>query len=80
MKETLHGNGWSDCFGVCDRLLQQLEPFDEAIELAEYQLGSLSLLELWAYSAFGDVDGDLAGWDWTLYERLILCKLGMFIT
>lgn len=77
LRETLHGNEWSDFFGVCDRLLEQLKPFDKAIELAEGQLSSLSLLELLsylsvlAYSCLGEGDGR----DWAVFERIILRKL-----
>ena len=40
---------WQVFFGVCDRLLDQLKPFDELIGNAEKQLEHLSLLELIAY-------------------------------
>lgn len=49
LRETLSGDAWQEFFGVCDRLLQQLEPFDDAIVQAESQLKSLSLLELLSY-------------------------------
>ena len=81
LRETLSGDAWEEFFGVCDRLLQQLEPFDEAIAQAENQLKSLSLLELLsylsvlAYGRLGEVDDDPAGKDWGVYERIVLRKL-----
>lgn len=73
---------WCEFFGVCDRLLEQLEPFDEALALAEHQLEPLSLLELLsylsvlAYGRLGKVeDGASAAGDWQVYERIILRKL-----
>ncbi|SBW85142.1 hypothetical protein PVE_P0099 (plasmid) [Pseudomonas veronii 1YdBTEX2] len=81
LRETLNGEAWQEFFGVCDRLLQQLEPFDEAIAQAEDQLKSLSLLELLsylsvlAYGCLGEVDDDPAGKDWGVYERIVLRKL-----
>ena len=81
LRETLSCDAWQEFFGVCDRLLQQLEPFDEAIAQAEHQLKPLSLLELLsylsvtAYSRLGDVDDDPAGKDWGVYERIVLRKL-----
>jgi len=82
LRETLRCDAWHEFFGVCDRLLQQLEPFDEAIAQAENQLKSLSLLELLAYlsvlayEAFaGDVPADRSGQQWQVYNRIILRKL-----
>lgn len=81
LRETLSGAAWQEFFGVCDRLLQQLEPFDEVIVQAESQLKSLSLLELLSYLsvlAYGRLGGegdDPAGKDWGVYERIVLRKL-----
>ncbi len=81
LRETLSCDAWQEFFGVCDRLLRQLEPFDEAIVQAESQLKSLSLLELLsylsvlAYGRLGGVDDDPAGKDWRVYERIVLRKL-----
>ncbi|WP_417663477.1 NERD domain-containing protein [Pseudomonas sp.] len=81
LRETQSSYAWQEFFGVCDRLLQQLEPFDEAILQAEHRLKSLSLLELLsylsvlAYGRLGEVDDDPAGKDWGVYERIVLRKL-----
>ena len=81
LRETLSSDAWQEFFCVCDRLLQQLEPFDEAIVQAENQLKSLSLLELLsylsvlAYGRLGEVDDDPAAKDWAVYERIVLRKL-----
>jgi hypothetical protein len=68
--------------GVCDRLLDQLRPFDELIAIAEKQLKHLSLLELFpylsvlAYEAFAeDVPTDRSGQQWKVYNRIILNKM-----
>ncbi|HCW1033970.1 TPA: NERD domain-containing protein [Pseudomonas aeruginosa] len=72
---------WQTFFGVCERLLLQLEPFDTVIKSTERQLQSLSLLELLsylsvlAYARLGEAGDDPAGMDWVAYERVILRKL-----
>lgn len=82
MRVALQDEEWREFFGVCDRLLNQLKPFDELIARAEKQLESLSLLELFsylsvlAYQAFADdAPGDPAGRRWTVYSRIIVRKL-----
>ncbi|GAC1030977.1 hypothetical protein thsps21_18040 [Pseudomonas sp. No.21] len=81
LHESLSSAEWMEFFGVCGRLLQQLEPFDEAIVQAEKKLKSLSLIELLsylsvlAYSRLAEVDAEMAGRDWGVYERVILRKL-----
>ncbi|HDY5065716.1 TPA: NERD domain-containing protein, partial [Pseudomonas aeruginosa] len=45
LRAELAGEEWQVFFGVCDRLLDQLKPFDELIANAEKQLEHLSLLE-----------------------------------
>ncbi|MDI6529431.1 NERD domain-containing protein [Pseudomonas otitidis] len=82
LRAALSGDEWQVFFGVCDRLLDQLKPFDELIALAEKQLKHLSLLELFsylsvlAYHAFTE-DGseDPSGQQWNVYNRIILNKL-----
>lgn len=49
MRALLAGDEWQVFFGVCDRLLDQLKPFDELIARSEKQLKHLSLLELFSY-------------------------------
>lgn len=82
LRAALVGGEWQVFFGVCDRLLDQLKPFDELITNAEKQLGHLSLLELFsylsvlAYQAFAeDAPDDRSGQQWQVYNRIILRKL-----
>jgi len=82
LRAALAGDEWQVFFGVCDRLLDQLRPFDELIAIAEKQLKHLSLLELFsylsvlAYEAFAeDVPADRSGQHWKVYNRIILNKL-----
>lgn len=78
LRAALEEEGWQIFFGVCERLLEQLEPFDELIFKAEEQLEHLSLLELLsylsvlAYQAFTDeVQADPSGQQWEVYNRII---------
>lgn len=72
---------WQLFFGVCDRLLDQLKPFDELIALAEKQLKHLSLLDLFsylsvlAYQPFSEDGSDDPSGQWKVYNRIILNKL-----
>ncbi len=82
LRTALAGDEWQVFFGVCDRLLDQLKPFDELIANAEKQLEHLSLLELFsylsvlAYQAFSeDASDDRSGQQWRVYNRIILRKL-----
>lgn len=82
LRAALAGDEWQVFFGVCDRLLDQLKPFDELIASAEKQLKHLSLLELFsylsvlAYQAFSaDGSDDPSGQQWKVYNRIILNKL-----
>ena len=82
LRDNLVSKDWCEFFGVCDRLLEQLKPFDDAIALAESHLKSLSLLELLSYlsvTAYGQLGaakgrGSTAG-DWDVYDRIIARKL-----
>ncbi|WP_286700332.1 NERD domain-containing protein [Aeromonas sp. 62-46] len=82
LRDGLGSEDWCEFFGVCDRLLEQLEPFDEVIALAESHLKSLSLLEFLSYLSvlaferLGEVkDSETSTGDWDVYERIILRKL-----
>lgn len=82
LREALTGEEWQVFFDVCDRLLDQLKPFDELIGNAEKQLELLSLLELFsylsvlAYEAYAeDASNDRSGQQWQVYNRIILRKL-----
>ncbi|MCV3811742.1 NERD domain-containing protein [Pseudomonas aeruginosa] len=82
LRAEFAGEEWQVFFGVCDRLLDQLMPFDELIASAEKQLEHLSLLEFFsylsvlAYQAFSDdAADDRSGQQWKVYNRIILRKL-----
>lgn len=82
LRAALVGDEWQVFFGVCERLLDQLRPFDELIAMAEKQLKHLSLLELFsylsvlAYHAFTEEGSDdPSGQQWNVYNRIILNKL-----
>lgn len=82
LRAALSGNDWQEFFGVCDRLLDQLKPFDELITSAEKQLEHLSLSELFsylsvlAYQAFSEEGSDdPSGEQWKVYNRIISDKL-----
>lgn len=82
LRAALSGDEWQVFLGVCDRLLDQLRPFDELIAIAEKQLKHLSLLELFsylsvlAYETFAEeVPADRSGQQWNAYNRIILNRL-----
>jgi len=82
LSAALGGDEWRVFFGVCDRLLDQLKPFDELIARSDKQLEHLSLLELFsylsvlAYQTFSeDGSDDPSGQQWEVYSRIILRKL-----
>jgi hypothetical protein len=82
LRAALKGGDWQVFFGVCDRLLDQLKPFDELIASAEKQLEHLTLVELFSYlsvlayqSFTEDGSDDPSGQQWKVYNRIILNKL-----
>lgn len=82
LRAGLARDEWEVFFAVCDRLLDQLKPFDELIASAEKQLERLSLLELFSYlsvlayeAVTDDVPTDRSGKQWAVYNRIILRKL-----
>lgn len=82
LRAALDDEEWLTFFGVCDRLLEQLDPFDELILQAESQLEHLSLFELLSYlsvlayqSLTEDAADDPSGRQWEVYNRIILRKL-----
>jgi len=72
---------WITFFDVCDRLLEQLRPFDQIIEHAERALQKLSLLELLSYlsviacSNMLEESPDKLQQQWNVYDRIIQRKL-----
>ena len=48
-RDRVQGEEWRIFIGVCDRLLEQLQPFDQLIQRAQKQLAHLSLLETLSY-------------------------------
>ena len=82
LRAGLVGDEWELFLAVCDRLLDQLKPFDELIDHAEKQLERLSLLELFSYlsvlayeAVIDDASADRYGKQWQVYNRIILRKL-----
>lgn len=82
LRAALDGAEWQVFFGVCDRLLDQLTPFDELISSTEKQLEHLSLLELFSYLSVlayqtlsEETSNDYSGQQWKVYNRIILKKL-----
>jgi hypothetical protein len=83
LRSRVEGEGWRVFFGVCDRLVEQLTPFDQLIHTTQKSLSHLSLLEtlsylsILAYEQF--IPGkptDLGNDDWKVYSRIIANKLG----
>ena len=72
---------WITFFYVCDRLLEQLQPFDQIIEHAEQALKKLSLLELLSYlsviacSDMLEESPNKIQQQWNVYDRIIQRKL-----
>lgn len=72
---------WITFFDVCDRLLEQLQPFDQMIEHTEQALQKLSLLELLSYlsvlacSEMLEESPDKLHQQWNVYDRIIQRKL-----
>mgnify|MGYP003112168934 CR=1 FL=1 len=78
--KSVEGHEWEAFLNACNRLVEQLEPFDHWIEQAEQHLKTLSLLELMsylsilAYSALESAEQNTQQ-SWTVYERIIQRKL-----
>ncbi len=82
LRQKIKGEEWHVFVGVCDRLLEQLDPFDRLIQSAEKKLAHLSLIETLSYLSV------LAYWQfipgaptnseanaWHVYSRIISNKL-----
>ncbi len=82
LRDRLEGKEWRIFIGVCDRLIEQLQPFDQLIQRAQKQLAHLSLLETLSYLSVlayerlipGTPD-DPASDHWRVYNRIISDKL-----
>lgn len=82
LRDRTQGEEWRIFIGVCDRLLEQLQPFDHQILRAKKQLAHLSLLETLSYLSVlayerlipGVID-DPAEDYWRVYNRIISDKL-----
>ena len=82
LRNRVQGEEWRIFIGVCDRLLEQLEPFDVLIQRAQKQLAHLSLLEALSYLSVlayeqlipGIPDDPVKDY-WDVYNRIISDKL-----
>ena len=82
LRDQTRGEEWRIFISVCDRLLEQLHPFEEAIQKARKELAHLSLLETLSYLSvlayerlIPDAPDDPAGDHWRVYIRIISDKL-----
>jgi hypothetical protein len=82
LRSNVDSEDWQVFFGVCDRLLDQLNPFDEIIGNAESQLKCLSLLELFSYLsivAYAQLAEPITDKErqkeWEVFNRIITRKL-----
>ena len=82
LRHRVQGEEWRIFIGVCDRLLAQLQPFDQIIQRAQKQLAYLSLLETLSYLSvlayerlIPEAPDDPAGKHWRVYSRVISDKL-----
>jgi len=82
LRQKVKGDEWRIFIGVCDRLLEQLEPFDQMIQVAEKDLAHLSLVETLSYLSVlayqgmnpgSTTDSDVI--EWRVYNRVISNKL-----
>ncbi|MEF8709903.1 MAG: NERD domain-containing protein [Candidatus Accumulibacter propinquus] len=82
LRDRVQGDEWRTFIGVCDRLLAQLQPFDQLIQRAQEKLAYLSLLETLSYLSvlayerlIPEAPDDPAGNHWRVYSRVISDKL-----
>lgn len=82
LRDRVQGEEWRVFIGVCDRLLEQFQPFDQLIETAWKQIAYLSLLETLSYLSvlaheqlIPGAPDDPAGNHWNVYNRIISDKL-----
>jgi hypothetical protein len=82
LRQRLEGDEWRIFVGVCDRLLTQLEPFDQIIHSAEKELANLSLIETLSYLSviayeqlIPRAQASSEANEWHVYNRIISNKL-----
>lgn len=82
LRDRVQGDEWRIFIGVCDRLLAQLQPFDQLIQRSQKQLAYLSLLETLSYLSvlaykrlIPEAPDDPASNHWRVYNRVISEKL-----
>jgi hypothetical protein len=82
LRQKVEGDEWRIFIGVCDRLLVQLEPFDQIIHSAENELAHLSLIETLSYLTVLAYEQLIPGAptnseanEWRVYSRIISNKL-----
>ena len=82
LRDRVQGEEWRIFIGVCDRLLEQLQPFDQLIQKVQKQLAHLTLLETLSYLSvlayerlIPGAPDDPASDHWRVYNRIISDKL-----
>lgn len=83
LRQRVKGEEWRIFISVCDRLLEQLEPFDQIINSVEQELAQLSLIETLAYLSVlayeqlipGRTPANSEAKEWRVYSRIISNKL-----
>jgi hypothetical protein len=83
LRQKVEGEEWRIFISVCDRLLEQLEPFDQIIHSAENELAQLSLIETLSYLSVlayeklipGRTPANSEAKEWRVYSRIISNKL-----
>lgn len=83
LRQKVEGEEWRIFISVCDRLLEQLEPFDQLIHSAENELAQLSLIDTLSYLSViayeqlipGRTQTNSEANEWRVYSRIISNKL-----
>ena len=82
LRDRVQGEEWRIFIGVCDRLLEQLQPFDQLIQKVQKRLAHLTLLETFSYLSvlayerlIPGAPDDPASDHWRVYNRIISNKL-----
>lgn len=82
LRQKVKGEEWRIFIGVCDRLLEQLDPFDRLIQSTEKKLAHLSLIETLSYLSvlayeqlIPEAPTNPDANEWRVYSRVISNKL-----